>query len=255
MPIMYRNLPGTLFQAQGSGLCGRTQVTFIFRYSSKLRGFLQPSVGVPRRADPVAGPSRCRYSVEAMSGNTDRQSMLAVVRADIEDCKTRIKLVRTEMVEAEADLAAAERYARYLEAILDERERDDDALVERIKTQRTIEDGIALIASESPDRTVTSERANRLIGQAGIGTPGAVYGVLSRTKSFNKVGRAVYRLKPDWEEKRRQRPVRTVMDERGADGGPEQADGERPAGSTPATAPPVQGSTAGERGSEGRRAG
>ena len=181
--------------------------------------------------------------------------MLAVVRADIEDCKTRIKLVRTEMVEAEADLAAAERYARYLEAILDERERDDDALVERIKTQRTIEDGIALIASESPDRTVTSERANRLIGQAGIGTPGAVYGVLSRTKSFNKVGRAVYRLKPDWEEKRRQRPVRTVMDERGADGGPEQADGERPAGSTPATAPPVQGSTAGERGSEGRRAG
>ena len=66
--------------------------------------------------------------------------------------------------------------------------------------------------------------ASASIGLPGIGTQGAVYSVLSRTKSFDKVGRGVYRLKPDWEEKRRKPPVRTVTHANG-DGASTAPDG------------------------------
>ena len=69
---------------------------------------------------------------------------------------------------------AAKRYARYLEGIIDETEAADDELIEQLKHERTVEDGIALIANAAPDKTVTSIRAQRLIGLAGIGTQGAV---------------------------------------------------------------------------------
>ena len=134
--------------------------------------------------------------------DADRAGMLAVVRQDIEDCKAGLEHMRAALLDAEADLAAAERYALFLERILDARGSADDALVERLNTQRSIEDAILIIASESPDKCVTSERANRLVGLAGIGTQGAVYSVLSRTKAFDKVGRGVYRLKSDWKGKR-----------------------------------------------------
>ena len=159
-----------------------------------------------------------------MNKGVDRGGMHAAVQKDMEVMRAAIETAREVLAEREADLAAATRYAEYLSRTMTEDDLQEDALVERLRSESpTVEGGVVLIAQHTTGQIVTTQRAIRLLSQADITrSEGTVYGYLSRSRLFVKTGKGSYQLAKDWRERlesQQKRPQQVVVDARmGANG-------------------------------------
>ena len=158
-----------------------------------------------------------------MNKGVDRGGMHAAVQKDMEVMRAAIEAARGVLAEREADLAAATRYAEYLSREMSSEDLIEDELVESLRSESpTVEGGVVLIAQQTIGQIVTTQRAIRLLSQADITrSEGSVYGYLSRSRLFMKLGKGRYQLREDWRERlesQQKRPQVVVDAPTGANG-------------------------------------